>query len=625
MIKLIFLGLAVLVVLILLISIPALVLARPVLSSAKQTYSLAKEAYDAGKNQDLIMASAKLEETENSLNETRVKYQKLDWLKAVPFASGYYKDGERVIKASLNGIQAGRILVEAVTPYADVLGFKGQGSFMGGTAEDRIMKIVQTLDKITPKMDEVSQKLSSSQLELAEINQGRYPVSIKGISVRERIIQARALLANTADGIDEAKPILDVLPQILGYPESKRYLVIFQNDGELRPTGGFMTAFSVLHVESGKVRPLKSDDIYSLDKKYKPRIKPPDPIKDYLFSAELKTGIVPYFYLRDMNFSPDFKISMDTFKEYYDKVPGEYEVDGIIAIDTYVLTGLIDILGPVNVPGYGEFTNEPDKRCHEIPNIICELEYIVDQPLPTQVGNRKQAILGPMMQEIMFKAMGSPKNLWPQLFTAGIQLLKEKHILLYFADSKVQEAGETFGAGGRIKDYEGDYLHINDSNLGGAKSNLFTKHQVEQEIEISESGRITKTLTIIYENDEAMDNCNLERATGLCLNSILRNYVRIYVPQGSKLIEGLGSDVEMEAKEELGKTYFDGFLTVRGEGGRGKLIIKYELPFQAIPGENYRLLIQKQPGTLGHESKIIFGEEEEEFNLSEDKEIEFEF
>ena len=600
-------------------------MAKPTISAAQRTYVLAQEAYQAGKNQDLVAAASKLAETEESLKETQTNYQKMSWFKIVPIVKNYYQDGERLLAAGMNGVQAGRILVDSITPYADVLGFKGQGSFMGGTAEDRIAKIVQTLEKITPQVGEVAAKLTSAQTELEKIDPQRYPESFKGQEVRIRLTEARDLVAEAVAGVTEARPILNVLPKMLGYPDSKDYLVIFQNDGELRANGGFMTAFSVLQVESGKVRPKKSDDIYSLDKKFNSRLPAPEPIEKYLFSSDLETGIVPYFYLRDMNFSPDFKVSMNTFKKYYDELPGEYEVDGIIAVDTYVLQKMVEILGPIEVPGYGRFTNEADERCHGIANIICELEYIVDQPLPTQVASRKKSILGPMMQELMLKAMGSPKNLWPQLFSTSLQLLKEKHVLLYFQDGEIQEAVETFGAAGRIKNFDGDYLHISDSNFGGAKSNLFTEHQVKQEFEVAEDGRVTKTLTLIYENPEKIDNCNLERESGLCLNSILRNYIRIYVPQGSKLIEALGSEVEMETKEDLDKTYFDGFLTVRGGGGRAKLVVKYELPFTIQPGEDYKLLVQKQPGTEGHAYQVVFGEQEEEFDLRTDRELQFSF
>ncbi|PIS09163.1 hypothetical protein COT75_02795 [Candidatus Beckwithbacteria bacterium CG10_big_fil_rev_8_21_14_0_10_34_10] len=623
--KALFIPLLVILGFFLLLAVPTLILAKPLISSAKKTYLLAQEAYQAGKNQDLVLAEEKISQTEESLKETEKKYSRLAYLKIIPFVSSYYEDGQSLLKAGLSGIQAGEVMVAAITPYADVLGFTGQGSFMGGTAEDRIVKIVQTLEKVTSEIDAMADKLEAAQEELSKINPKRYPEEFRGKKIRENIIIAKKTLAETSKGISEAKPILSVLPEILGYPDKKKYLVIFQNDGELRATGGFMTAFSVLEFDSGKVRSLKSDDIYSLDKKYKPRIEAPESIEKYLFSSDLDTGIVPYFYLRDMNLSPDFKVSMDTFIKYYDKVPGEEEVDGIITVDTYVLKDLIDILGPIDVPGYGKFTTEEDQRCHGVANVICELEYIVDQPLPTQAGNRKQTILGPMMQQIMFKAMGSPKQLWPDLFSTGLRLLKEKHVLLYFSDSYLEEAAQSYGAAGRIKPYEWDYLHINDSNFGGAKSNLFTNHKVEQEIEINESGEIIKTLTLTYENPEPTDNCNLERKEGLCLNSILRNYIRIYVPEGSKLIESLGSEVEMETKTDLGKTYFDGFFTVRGGGGRAKLVLKYKLPFNLTSGDNYKLLIQKQPGTEGHQYQVIFGDQEEEFELREDKEIEFNF
>ena len=623
--KYVFIPLLGLFLLLLLVGLPTFILARPLISSAQKTYNLAQEAYQAGKNQDLSLTAEKLAATEESLKETEQKYQKLVWFKAIPLAAGYYQDGQHGLKAALEGMGAARILIDAIEPYADVLGFKGQGSFMGGTAEDRIVKIVQTMDKVTPKLDEVSQKLNLVQEELDQIKNSRYPQEIRGKQIRSKLASAKTAVNDIAAGVDEARPILTVLPQILGYPDSKDYLVIFQNDGELRATGGFMTAFSVMHLESGKIKPEQSNDIYYLDNKFKSRLKPPDAIKEYLFSNEFGRSIVPYYYLRDMNFSPDFKTSMSTFKQYYDEIPGEYEVQGIITLDTYVLKDLVDILGPINVPEYGEFTNEPDKRCHGLPNIICELEYIIDQPLPTQATGRKEAILGPMMREILLRSMGAPKNLWPKLFSTSLRLLKEKHILFYFEAEEIQKAVEAFNAAGRIKDFDGDYLHINDSNFGGAKSNTFTNHTVEQEIEIDEAGKVTKTLTMVYENPEPMDNCNLERVAGLCLNSILRNYFRIYVPAGSKLIEGLGSEVEMTTGEELGKTYFDGFLTVRGEGGRAKLVVKYELPFDLRPGDNYKLLIQKQAGTLGHKYKVIFGDQEESFDLRTDREIEFEF
>lgn len=605
-----------------LISTVIMFLSIPLVSQFKKTYQLALESYQAVKNQDLITAGEKIKETKASLLKARASYKRLVWTKFIPILGIYYRDGDYFFQAAESGIEAAQILTEAVTPYADVLGFRGKGSFTGGTAEDRIVKIVQTLDEITPSLKEIKKQLEIAQKNLAEINPNHYPKTLRGKEIRSQIVKAQNLADAAVLTVTDAQPALEVLPKVSGYPKPQKYLLIMQNDGELRPTGGFMTAYAIIKVDSGRIIPEKSDDIYSLDKKNKEKIKAPEPIKKYLFSADLKTGIVPFWYLRDMNLSPDFKISMETFKKYYDGIPDEPEIEGIIAIDTKILKDLLTLLGPVEVPGYGKFTMDKDSRCHDIPQVVCEIEHIVDTPIPGIKRGRKD-VLGPLMKAIINKMFDSPSNMWPGLFRLGIEEIKQKHILFFFTDEKAQIAAEKLNAAGRIREFDQDYLHVNDTNFGGAKSNLFVQHTVEQKIEIDEENNILKTLTLTYINPEPMDDCNLERKTGLCLNGILRNFLRIYVPKGSKLIQAIGSETEMKTYEELDKTVFEGFFTLRGNGGKAKVVITYQLPLKYDPQKGYSLLIQKQPGTLGHHYLIIFGDKQEEFDLVTDKELKF--
>lgn len=594
-------------------------LIKPVISQGKKTYALALESYTFLKNQDLVGAQEKLTETKLQLQETRSLYNRLKWTKFIPFFGAYWSDGERFMIAGQSGIDSGLVLIEAINPYADILGFKGQGSFTGGTAEDRITKMVQTLSKITPQLEEIGANLKIADENLSQVNPSRYPAKIGSIQVKDKIVQVKDLTHDATLALNDARPVLEILPSALGYPDTKRYLALFQNEGELRATGGFMTAYGILRLESGKVRAEGSDDIYTLDKKFNSRLKAPDPIAKYLLNADLKTGIVPYYYLRDMNLSPDFKVSMETFMSNYDKIKDQTKVDGVIAIDTEVLKHILEVIGPIEVPGYGKFTLDPDKRCFDIPQIICELEYLADTALPG-INLARKDILGPMMQEIILKAMGTQKSTWPQLFKVVINDIAQKNILFYFKDGKTQEAVEVFGAAGRIKDYDGDYLHVNDSNFGGAKSNLFVKQEVEKEVSFQD-GKTINTLTITYTNPTAMSDCNLERKGGLCLNGILRDYIRIYVPKGSKLLEGLGSEEEFKTQEDLDKTYFEGFFTLRGGGGRAKLVLRYELPESIKFDKEYNLLIQKQPGTIGNHYKLNIDGNLQEFDLTADKEI----
>lgn len=606
----------------LVIFIPIGILSGPVLTNLKTTYAKAQEVANAAKTQDLVLVNEKIKETRDSFEKSKSAYSRLKFVKIIPILSSYYCDGDHLFQAGESGLNLVAILVEALTPYADVLGFKGEGSFTGGTAEDRIAKIIETLGEVTPKLGEVENEMKNVQKHLGQVNVNRYPKQIRGIKVQENLQKLKDMADTAAVSIVDARPAIEVLPKVLGSSEPQKYLLIMQNDGELRPTGGFMTAYAVIKVESGKVIPEKSDDIYSLDEKSKEKVKAPEPIKKYLFSASLKTGIVPYWYLRDMNLSPDFQVSMETFKEHYDEVPGEPEVDGVIAIDTKVLKDFLTILGPIDLPEYGSFTMEADSRCHDIPQVVCELEYIVDTPIPGIKRGRKD-VLGPLMKGILNKIFDSPSGMWPGIFRLGLQEIKEKHILFYFPDEQTQEAAEKLNGAGRIVGFDQDYLHINDTNFGGAKSNLFVSHQVEQKIEVDSDNNIIKTLTLTYTNPEPMDDCNLERPTGLCLNGILRNFLRVYVPKGSELIEARGSEEDVETYEELDKTVFEGFFTLRGDGGRAKVVINYKLPFKYQEGEDYKLLIQKQPGTYSHKYIVEYLDEKQEFELTADKELLF--
>jgi len=68
---------------------------------------------------------------------------------------------------------------------------------------------------------------------------------------------------------------------VVGEPTEKKYLIIFQNDKELRPTGGFITAYAVFRLDSGVIHVDTSSDIYSLDATISNKPVAPAPILKY--------------------------------------------------------------------------------------------------------------------------------------------------------------------------------------------------------------------------------------------------------------------------------------------------------------------------------------------------------
>ncbi len=571
------------------------------------------EMKDAFQKQDLIIAKAKSAELKKQIEEMNTKYQKYSWVAKIPFLGNYAKDGQYGLNAATHLTKSLDTLIVSVEPYADLLGFvtSATGEAKAKTAqpqtiEDRIVFMAQTLDKISPDLDKVAVDMDLAQAELNKIDEKRYPESVKGKAVRSKITSLKSTVSESASLLSQAKPLIKLLPELLGNPNAKTYMVLFQNDAELRPTGGFMTAYAFLRVTKGRIEPLSSFDIYDLDARFNKKVPANPAIKKYLNET--------YLNLRNVNMSPDYKVSMDEFYKYYRDIPGMPKPDGIIAIDTRFPVEILKVIGPIGVGGWGNFGPQNDPRC-DCPQVVYALEEIADKPGSTVRVGRK-AVLGPLMHSMMANAMGSPKHTWPKLLNVVLNSIKEKHLIFYFTEDNPQKIAEDFNAAGRVKEYAGDYLHINDANLGGAKTDMFLTREVEQEI-TSENGKVNKTVTISYNNPRKGDNCNLE-AGALCLNGTYRDYIRLYVPKGSKLLSVVGSEVKEEVSEDLGKTVFEAFFTMRPQS-QSKIVFKYELPNMDL--STYRLLIQKQPGLPTIKHTILFNGNQTTVDLSEDKEV----
>lgn len=575
--------------------------------TATNLTSSLKNSSTALQNKDLGQIETNLNQAKGQLQIITSRFKLVAWTKYVPLIGGYISDASHGLTAAVSGLDAGTIVVESIKPYADVLGFSAVDANLNiQSAEDKIMFILQTLDKISPQLDTLNQKISLIEQEVSQIKSKHYPkkYGVKISQIQASLVSTKGILANM-------KPLLTLMPKLLGEPEAQQYLLVFQNNAELRPSGGFLTAYAVLETFKGKITPKLSSDIYELDQVFGKRLPPPDPIKKYL-------PLVYNWHLRDMNLSPDFKVSMETFYPNYKEVAAIKNINGVIGMDTQLVVDLLKVLGKVGVAEWGEYSADIVPECN-CPQVVYKMEDYSTRPTYYIKANRK-GMIGPLMHSILLNVMNSPKKMWPQFMDIILKNINEKHIMFYFPDDPVlQQSIEAFNAAGRIKEYSSDYFHLNDSNFGGAKSNLYVEQTIDQAISVATDGTITKTVTIEYKNPEPGDDCNLESG-GLCLNGILRDWVRLYVPEGSELIEVLGSDISPTTSKDLGKTVFEAFIEVRPLS-KTKLIYKYKLPFKK--SGDYKMLIQKQPGTKNFAYTITLGNNTQTFNLDADKELTF--
>jgi hypothetical protein len=407
---------------------------------------------------------------------------------------------------------------------------------------------------------------------------------------------------------------------MLGIDTPRKYLVLFQNDAELRPTGCFITAYAVLQVNKGKITTIESGDSYALDSRFTKKIPAPEPILKYLPK-------VPYWNLRDQNLSPDFKVSMDTFYPNY-KLTGSPQVDGIISMDTQVLVDLLKITGQIGVPGYGNFSADTDPTCN-CPQVFYALELYADVegPVvwdsvsgriiaqPANYGQRK-SFIGPMMYSVLANVMAQPKTKMADIFNTITSLVTQKHIQFYFIKEDAQSAVEAFNMAGRVRDFSGDYLMIVDTNFAGAKTNTWVTYNADLKTDISADGTATNILTLTYKNPQAYFE---DPKTKLRLNGVFRDWLRVYLPQGSQLIEANGFETGLAAGEDLGKTVIEGFFTLTPLNNK-TLTIKYKSG--ARLSSPYTLMIQKQAGSKDFFYDItVNGKSQPELILNSDKEL----
>lgn len=549
-------------------------------SSIKPVTESAKALKYAFSLNDMDLVETKFAEFSKTYDKFENNAKGVYWLSFIPYVSDF-KNG---VEAGHYSIEAGKDGVKAIAPYADLIGFKkGDASFSEKSAEDRLQTAVLTLDKVLGKIDTISENIKQAEARIEKIDPNRYPQTFGKTKVRANVQSIKDQFQGISSLFVDAKPLLKQLPKILGKEKEKTYLILFQNNYERRATGGFLTSYAYFRIKDGKMDIERSSDIYSLDESILSHPVAPAEILTY------HKG-VSKFYVRDSNLSPDLPASIKLFESLYNRSGNKVDYDGVIMLDAKVLVDMLRIFGDTEVSGVTFSANE-DKRC-DCPQVIYTLFDIVDRPV-NYVKTDRKGILGDLMFALFNKAIGfSPSKYWGTLAQTMYGNLEQKHIMLNFKDQELQKAAEQINFAGRIRAYDGDYLHVSGVNFAGAKSNLYINETIESKTTKGSSG-IQREVVLSYKNPYPQSDCNLERG-GLCLNAPLRNWLRVYVPKGSKLVKFEGSQKTVKTYDSLGKTVFEGFMTVSPMGS-AKVTVTYTLP-DSIKPKDYSLLVQKQPG-----------------------------
>ncbi len=353
--------------------------------------------------------------------------------------------------------------------------------------------------------------------------------------------------------------------------KEKTLLVLFQNNLEIRPGGGFIGAFAIVKLNNGKIVSMETHDLSNFDGRIPNTVEPPYPMKETLHIDAWK--------LRDSNYSPDFATNAQKAEEFYYMGGGGEKFDGVIGITANMLTSILKITGPIQIEGYpGTYESE---------NAIVSLEYQVEKAFEEQGidrGDRKSVMndLGKEIEKRVFAFSTSQKI---QLAKVLVEDLNKKDIQLYFEDSNMQQKAVDASWAGKVdQEWNKDYLMAVDANLGSFKSDYYVKRSMDYTLDLT-SEIPTVQLKISYEHTAKQKDW---------MTRDYVSYLRTYVPEGAWLTDSKNFD-NTKFGNELGKKYFGAIIRV--PIGTSKTIeINYTLPKTAV--EDYALKIQKQAGIL---------------------------
>lgn len=254
--------------------------------------------------------------------------------------------------------------------------------------------------------------LDKARAQLDAVDPSGYVDSLK---TRFRDLQGK--VDDAADAMGVADRALKVLPQMLGADGKKNYLVVMQNNAEIRATGGLPGAASLVSADKGKIAMVREVAGSSFGQAPAP-VLPLQPAEQKLFGKNLGE-----FFL-DANLTPDFARSAALWKARWEQTQPE-KIDGVISLDTVSLSYLLKALGPVDVGGV-HLTSD---------NVVDELLSKVYARIPDPKA--QDAFFGQVTSAIFQRVLSFSGSRQTLLQALG-QAADEHRLLIHDFDSTVQ-------------------------------------------------------------------------------------------------------------------------------------------------------------------------------------------
>ncbi len=516
------------------------------------------------------------------LSKSTKSFSKLRWLFVLVGKQDAYSSYSRLLSSATYFSRAVYSLSQGFAPATSVI------ETLKPTSQT-------TLDASVFNDSKLAIANARSYLQLAEADLLNVDISKLDTKVGQKVSEYSSKLSMLSATIDPLVTLSDQLPSLLGLNGDKKYLVLFMNNNELRPTGGFIGSYASLTLNKGKISQINIDDIYNPDGQLDIldiKTDQPKPVVDFLKEDTL--------HIRNANWHPDFVESSKVIADLYTKATGE-KVDGVFAIDLYFVKYLLNITGPIYLTAYNEEVSADN--FYERTQLHSDFNY------KEGVSQKKSflAVLGGKVLEQVFAMDKTHASAFTDLLQRSIA---ERHVMGYFFDGSLGNVFKEAKVDGSLVSFPKDYLYVVNANLGGTKSNYYVDQKMNYRImSMTRDGLLRAELVLTYSH-----NGNDDSWPG----GPYQDYVRVLTQSGSKLTGAKLSNKTLATEEDIYKsvlidkvgdyTSFESSFTLKPKE-TVELTFMYDLPQTlsiTTTNKNYELYWQKQPGTQDDNYNIVF-------------------
>ncbi|MDE8668139.1 DUF4012 domain-containing protein [Pseudarthrobacter sp. H3Y2-7] len=151
-------------------------------------------------------------------------------------------------------------------------------------------------------------------------------------------------LETLSTGLNTASQVSRILPSMMGSNGTRDYLVLVQNNAEIRASGGLPGALAVIRVNNGTIE-LVGQASGSEMGRFEPHLDV-DEAQAAIYSTRVGT------FISDVNLTPDFPTTAKLAKGMWERRYGG-SIDGVVGIDPVVLAHILEASGPIDIAPSG--------------------------------------------------------------------------------------------------------------------------------------------------------------------------------------------------------------------------------------------------------------------------------